>query len=167
MKILIVSDVHNQWNLLMRAIEVGHAEGCSTLLFAGDAHEPHIYSELSAFKGDIHTVWGNNDVPRFVFQTALLIYPRITSHGEEMNLEIGGKRFFMSHYPNAVSSALEKNPGAFDVLIHGHTHIQRGEQVGTAVIINPGECCGSRYGTSSCAILDTETMFIAFHTLNS
>lgn len=167
MKILIVSDAHNQWNMLARALEIGHSDKCEALLFAGDAHEPHIYAELSAFQGEIHTVWGNNDVPHFIFQAALLLNPRVKNHGDEMRISLGGKKVFMTHYPNVVSSTLDAEPTSFDVLIHGHTHQQRSQQMGTALVINPGECCGTRYGTASCAILDTETMFVAFHTLNS
>ncbi|MFM2414840.1 MAG: hypothetical protein RI911_533 [Candidatus Parcubacteria bacterium] len=166
MKILIVSDVHNQWNMLAEAIELGHTEGCTTLLFAGDAHEPHIYAELSAFKGDIHTVWGNNDVPHFVFQAALLLKPRITNHGDFMDIILDGKRFFMSHYPNEVAATLTKAPDVYNVLIHGHTHMRRDEHTGTAHIINPGECCGTRYGTPSAALFDTESMKVTFLTLS-
>ena len=165
MNILIVSDVHNQWDKLARAIEIGHEQNCETLLFAGDAHEPHVYAELSAFRGSIHTVWGNNDVPHFVFQAALLLHPRITNHGDLMTETIGNLRIYMTHYPAVVAAQLEKDSAAHDVLIHGHDHKRRADTIGTALVINPGECCGTRYGTASCAILNTETRTVTFHTL--
>jgi uncharacterized protein len=166
MKVLIVSDVHNQWDKLARAIEIGHEHQCETLLFAGDAHEPHIYAELCAFKGAIHVVWGNNDVPHFVFQAALLLHPRVTNHGDLMTETIGGLRIFMTHYPAVVTTQIQKDMNAHDVLIHGHDHKQRAERVASALVINPGECCGTRYGIPSCAVLDTETRSVTFHTLS-
>lgn len=165
MKLLLVSDVHNKWDMLSEAIRQGESAHCEVLLFAGDAHEPHIYAELNAFSGSIHTVYGNNDVPHFVFLAAQLLKPRIKNHNEEMRETFGGKRIYMSHYPRAVAEELKKDPDGFDILIHGHTHVRREERVGTALVLNPGECCGTRYGTPSAAILDTETMQPTFLTL--
>lgn len=165
MNILIVSDVHNRWDMLARAIARGIQSECTVLLFAGDAHEPHIYAELSAFPGDIHTVWGNNDVPRIVFQAAALIRPRIQNHGEEMHEVFDGKRVYMSHYPEKVADMLRNNPDSADILIHGHTHVRRDEHTGSVHIINPGECCGTRYGTPSAALFDTQTTQLTFLTL--
>ncbi len=165
MNVLIVSDVHNQWDKLAKAIEIGHEEHCEVLLFAGDAHEPHIYAELCAFTGEIHTIWGNNDVPRLIFQAALLLHPRVHNHGELMTETIGGLKVCMTHYPAVVAAQLTKDVSAHDVLIHGHDHKQRAEMIGTALVINPGECCGTRFGTASCAILNTETRAVTFHTL--
>jgi putative phosphoesterase len=165
MKILIVSDVHNQWDKLSTAIAHGVTEGCEVLLFAGDAHTPHIYSELCAFPGEIHAISGNNDKPHALFIPMLLMHPRVQHHGEVMDRVFDGVRMHMNHYPEVAEHAALS--GSYTLCIHGHTHRQRNELAGTTQILNPGEVCGSRYGTASCALYDTTHKTITFFTIPS
>jgi uncharacterized protein len=164
MKLLIVSDVHNAWEQLADAISKGIHAGCSTLLFAGDAHSPRIFAELSTFPGDIHVVSGNNDVPHMLFAAAALLYPRIHHHGEVMEASFDGVRVHMNHYPEIAQVAAQSSN--YDLCIHGHTHRARNEYKGTVQVVNPGECCGTRYGAATCVVYTTETREVLFKTLS-
>ncbi len=163
MKLLILSDVHRAWDKLSLAIRSGNAENCEVLLFAGDAESPDVYRILEEFNGEIHTVWGNNDIPHFEFNLYRMVHPQITHHGHEMNMLFDGVRIFMHHYPENAEEAART--GKFDVCIHGHTHRTRNELCKETTILNPGEICGTRFGTATYVLFDTETRTAALKTI--
>jgi predicted phosphodiesterase len=60
MKIAIMSDSHDRWEFLEKAIEIANEEGCSTFLFAGDLIAPPRIALLEKFNGEVKFVWGNS-----------------------------------------------------------------------------------------------------------
>jgi putative phosphoesterase len=162
--ILIVSDVHNEWANLQKAITLGTQHHCTHLFFSGDAHSADIYNYLDAFTGEIHCVYGNNDYPHLSFILRNKIYPRIKLHGEEMRLEVAGLHFFMSHYPEDADREAKATEGI--VAIHGHTHLARCTTLpNDSIVINPGEIIGTRFDIPTCAIFDTDTKIATFYDL--
>ena len=47
---------------------------------------------------------------------------------------------------------------AFDLICYGHTHKAHVERRGKSLIVNPGECGGWLYGTSTIAMVDLKQM---------
>jgi putative phosphoesterase len=47
--------------------------------------------------------------------------------------------------------------GAYDVVVHGHTHQASLSKEGRTLVVNPGEICGYLSGKSTFAILDATT----------
>lgn len=126
MKLLIVSDTHRRndnYFSLVREIEpdliihCGDSEGCE-------------YALTEAADCPVHLVSGNND-----FFSEL---PR------ELNLEIEGYRFWVTHGHNYyVSMGNERIVGeararGVDVVLYGHTHRPIVEKHGNILAINPG-----------------------------
>ncbi|MHB8839286.1 MAG: metallophosphoesterase family protein, partial [Gemmatimonadaceae bacterium] len=84
----------------------------------------------------VQAVYGNCDAP----WDPLLAQERV--------VEVEGVRIHVSHgqevgRPNA-ERLMAKYPG-FDVLVYGHTHVQKVERVGDVLVINPGAAGPRRF----------------------
>lgn len=127
----LISDTHG----LLRA-EVHEAlAGVSMILHAGDVGGAEILDEL-ALIAPVQAVLGNTDPPWVLALPA------------ERTLVVEGVRIHVSHghevgRPNA-TRLLRAYPG-FDVLVYGHTHVQKVERVGDVLVVNPGAAGHRRF----------------------
>ena len=136
----IISDTHAT---LPIAAEAALAD-CDHIIHAGDICAPDILPALRAY-APVTAVLGNNDYPEY---------------GDDVrrfaNVEIGGVRFLVAHYPRDVAPsahgtrALAPGDPLPDVSVHGHTHVPRivdGREAGPArLLICPGSCTRPRGG---------------------
>jgi putative phosphoesterase len=159
MKIAIMSDSHDNWTKLQQAVEIANQANCEILLFAGDLIAPPMLSYLQAFNGKVHFVWGNNEGEKVKLTRLMDKSENITLHGEVVGDyyedELDGIKIFMQHYPKVAELAAAS--GQYDLVIHGHTHVYREEQIGNTLLINPGEIQGAKTGESTFVIYDTQT----------
>lgn len=154
MKIGIISDTHdNIWRL---AEAIQYLLGVETLLHCGDLISPFMVHRLGqSFPGvPVHVVWGNNDGDRQAVSRAAQDYPEIHFHGEFADIEIGGLRIALVHYPKLARGLAESE--TYDLVCYGHDHTAYQEWVGSTLLLNPGEIMGLM-GTSSFVIYDTDT----------
>lgn len=163
MKLLILSDIHdNIWNL-EKALTMPVLQQTDSMLCCGDLCSPFIINLLGqGYKKDIHIVLGNNDGDvAAIFRNAAK-YSNIHIHGEYFRGEFGGKTFAMNHYPEKAQILAES--GAYDVVCYGHNHeIEKGKQVGQTLMLNPGAIMGFNGGNletidATFLVLDTDTM---------
>ncbi len=113
MKIAVIADTHNKLPadllpVLAEADEIWHL---------GDVMDGEIVRTLRGLGPSVIVVRGNNDFEE--------------SWPLRVVLERGGKSFLLIHEP-------PRRPGGADVILHGHTHIPRDEQIGSTRILNPG-----------------------------
>ena len=159
MKIGILSDIHdNIWNLRGALAALRDADAA---IVCGDLCSPFIIGLLAEGLPDkpIQIVFGNNDGDLFRIAQLSAQWPQITLHGEAFVGEIGGKRFFVNHYP-AIARAVDV--AAFDVICYGHDHQFVLEQHGGATLINPGAIMGYDAGNrkeipATFVVYDTES----------
>jgi putative phosphoesterase len=145
--------------MLSAAVTAGNEHGCGALLHAGDFISPPGIQVLAEFAGDIHIVWGNCDGEKVGMLRRLGELPRATHHGDVMECEIGGLRFYMNHYPGIAENAALS--GKYDVVVFGHTHEYHEDHTANGtILLNPGEIQGYRTGTSSVSIFDTESRHV-------
>lgn len=163
MIIAVLSDIHdNVWNLA-DALEKIAQVGASAVIFCGDFCAPFTLTQLGqGFSGPVHCVFGNNDGdPRLLLRNALAVQ-NVTLHGEYAELEVGGKRIAVNHYPEIARRLAES--GGFDLVCYGHNHLAKIEQVGSTVLANPGEVMG-RFGAPTFGLFDCETGTFSLHTV--
>lgn len=142
MKIGVISDTHNQIELIKKALDVFKKQGVGMIIHAGDLDLASTLDEFKNARVPIKMVIGNIDEEpeRFVERAeALGIDFEMNSF---LNFEIDGKRLFVFH-GNVLGKLDEviKILGAskkYDVIIHGHTHVPRNERVGDVLVLNPG-----------------------------
>jgi putative phosphoesterase len=150
MKVAILSDIHdNIWKLetLLADLEA------EVLVFCGDFCAPFTLAQIAeGFAGPIHVVFGNNDGDKLFLARVAGRFPQVTLHGEFAELEVGGRRLAVTHYPQ-IGQALAQG-GMYDLVCHGHSHEQVIERVGETLRVNPGEVMG-RFGRSTYALYDT------------
>jgi putative phosphoesterase len=155
MKIAIVSDSHDNWPLLKKAVEVANEHGCEVLLHAGDLIAPPGVAVLRNFNGNVHYIFGNNEGEKLGISRQVDASLNIKLHGNEMDETFGGVRVFMSHYPNV--SVLAYKTGEYDLVVYGHDHTYYVEKNEKTVMVNPGEACGYQTGMATCSLFDSET----------
>ena len=152
MRIAILSDTHdNIWVLkdLLAGLQA------DALLFCGDFCAPFTLAQIAeGFSGPVHIVFGNNDGDQLLLSQVAGRFSHVTLHGDLAELELDGRRLAVTHYPR-IGRALAKS-GVYDLVCCGHSHERTVEQVGTTVLVNPGEVMG-RLGLSTYAVYDTST----------
>jgi len=154
MLIGVLSDIHDNLANLRRALEIFKERQVEALIFCGDFCSP-IPSRVMAgeFKGDIHCVFGNGDGDRFaMLNAAHTQYPHLKLHGEYAELEFGGVKVAVTHYP-FYAQALART-GDYRAVFSGHTHEAGEKRFGECLWVNPGDIMGWK-GKPSCAVYDT------------
>lgn len=156
MKISIISDSHDDWEGLEKAVEISNKEDCKFLLFAGDLIAPPGIAILEKFNGDVKFVWGNNEGEKVGMTRKFDSLQNIELCGDIFEGEIDGIKIFMNHYPRIVE--LASKSGEFDLCIHGHTHTYREEKVNNTILLNSGAIKGDN---PTFAVFDTTTKEIS------
>ncbi len=153
MRIAVLSDIHdNIWKLETLLHQIDSA---GAVIFCGDFCAPFTLTQIGkGFDGPVHVVWGNNDGDKWLLTRNALAVGNVTLHGELAELELGGRKIAVNHYP-AIAQQLALS-GTYDAVFYGHDHTAFQSQVGRTLLLNPGEVMG-RFGKSTFAWYDTES----------
>lgn len=153
MKIGVLSDIHDNLQMLENALSIFAERSISTLIFCGDFCSPIAARALGAHSGDIHCVFGNGDGDPFtISKLANSKFPNLKLHGQHAELELGGVKVAVTHYP-LYGKALART-GDYAAVFSGHTHEVHEERIGDCLWLNPGEIMALE-GKATCAIYDT------------
>jgi len=153
MRIAVLSDVHdNIWKLEKVLAQTAAADA---LIFCGDFCAPFTLTQIAeGCRGPVHVVWGNNDGDKWLLTRNANAAGNVTLHGELAELELGGRRVAVNHYPHIARPLAES--GDYDAVFYGHDHKAHMERIGDTLLLNPGEVMG-RFGKSTFAWYDTDT----------
>lgn len=153
MKIAVLSDCHDHLANLARALELVQQHQAEHLLYLGDFCAPFTLTALAeGFSGPIDAVLGNNDGDPLHLCRISAKFPQVTLHEPLAELEIGGKKIALHHYPEVGIRLAESQ--VYDAVFTGHDHRKYTHQKGRTLWANPGEIMG-RYGEPSFGIYDT------------
>lgn len=151
-KIAIISDTHDNFTNLARALEQIHAAGAEMLLHCGDLCAPFMVSRLAQnFAGPIHIVFGNNDGDGRLLQSIAAKHPQVTLHGIYAEISAGNRTLAMIHYPEPARRIAQS--GQLDLVCYGHDHKRHHERIGKCHLVNPGELLGM-YGVLTWGLYD-------------
>lgn len=130
MLIGLISDTHG----LLRPGVHAALEGVELILHAGDVGGSEILDELGII-APVRAVYGNTDA---MWEPGLV---------QALDLTLGGLKVHVSHghelgRPKAASLAAAYDA---DVIVYGHTHVQRLERVGKRLVVNPGAAGPRRF----------------------
>jgi putative phosphoesterase len=118
----VISDTHGR----LRAEAIIALEGCDVIFHAGDVCDPSIVAQLNQI-APCHAVAGNCDDDESLPATCLRIF--------------AGLRILVHHGHLPVDEAAFRP----DVVITGHTHVPKIEQVGEVLRLNPGSAGPRRF----------------------
>ena len=139
MLIGLISDTH----ALIRAEALAALHGVERILHAGDVGGLSVLRELRGI-APVHAVTGNTDDP------ADGLPPRV-------DLELGGLRVCVTHGHELGSPRPDTLATRYDadVIVYGHTHRQRLDEVDGCLIVNPGAAGAARFNLKPCVALLT------------
>jgi len=158
----IVSDTHDNTDLVDRAVETFAEAGIETVVHCGDFVAPF---SVTPFDGDwaFYAARGNNDGEWAVESTVDSFGTYVGEMGE---LTLGESSVALYHgtSPAIVDALVEC--GNYDYVCHGHTHERGHEEYEGTVRINPGGIAiPPAPGPFSVATLETDTGAVEFHEL--
>jgi uncharacterized protein len=156
MLIAILSDSHEHWSNLNKAIAIANERKAEQLIFGGDLMAPGLGTkELLQFPWMIHCIMGNNDGEQVMITKYLLkswhaeVYP-----WSYMELELWWCKIFVTHFERIWQ--LIAKAGEHDLVVYGHNHLRHLEKNGSTILLNPWAILGNKE-EASFAFFDTET----------
>ena len=146
----VMSDSHDNLDMIHRAIRCLAAEGAECVVHAGDFVAPFAVKAVLCFGGPVYGVFGNNDGEKAGIARVCqnIVEPPHT-------LTLGGRRVVVAH---SADQAGEQALADAEIFIHGHTHRPLIEKHGTRLDINPGETGAWVSGRATVAVVDTESL---------
>ena len=147
MKVIIVSDTHNNWENFRKAIEWAHKENIKLILHCGDISAQELIIQANSFfKGEIKYVKGNAD---FNLQN-LPNFQEIEINLSSSDNSTRKRKIGFVHFPSDAKKMAQS--GKYDVVFYGHTHRAWDEKVACQSsfrpychMVNPGELAGQFY----------------------
>jgi putative phosphoesterase len=156
----VISDSHDNLELLKRALREVVSRGVQLVFHLGDFISPFTVKLMKELLGDIPVIGikGNNDGDVYQLLRLFTQY-NWTLKVEPSIINVGGRKILLVHgyggieettrLVNAWTTSLD-----VDVVLYGHTHNVDLRRMGEKLILNPGEVCGYITGKSSYAVLD-------------
>ncbi|MFX0082220.1 MAG: metallophosphoesterase [Candidatus Hodarchaeota archaeon] len=163
MKIACISDSHDNKDNILKTISIINERKIDAVIHCGDYVAPFVKRWFDKLDDDIkknfYGVFGNNDGERLLLKQNLGQLCQFAQNGNELILELGGKKIFVSHMPRKETIDALAHSGDFDIILSGHTHFLINKKYDNGVlVVNPGEICGYLTGKSTFAIIDTDKM---------
>ncbi len=146
MKICIVSDSHDRAPMLAAAVSAARQAGAEAVIHCGDLIGAMTLRPLIPIGLPVHVVHGNNlGDPVALWNLCAASDGLIRYHGADIDLELGGRRLFATHYPHYGRGMA--CTGDFDIVCCGHSHAASVEQQPTIAggmtwLVNPGSVGG-------------------------
>ena len=167
MQLGIISDIHENFHNLVRALQEMEADGVEQILCLGDMMNAGIAKILVHHTTPSYMIWGNNDGEKVDIVKA--------AHREGSNLtvslnvydfvEFGGKKIFISHYDDLAYPMAES--GRYDAVFYGHNHKVKQDKVNDCHVVNPGEIAAQKSGKATYALYDTDSNSVEIKELDN
>lgn len=150
MKILIVSDTHDNLENLKKIFDYTHKKNIRTLIHCGDVCNGDTLSLIEKNFDNIYLALGNADLKFSLFEK-----PKKTKIFESKGeVEIEGLKIGFCHIFNLKEQ--KENLKRFDFFFFGHTHWPFLKKEKNCFLANPGNLAGLFYKPTF-AVLDSKT----------
>lgn len=160
MKIGVLSDTHDQGDLIRKAVDIFNEENIAWVFHCGDWVSPFILYFFQGLKAPLRGVFGNNDGDKFRHLALKNKWGLDLEYEErflEMDIDSRLIAVFHGDYPGLVDALV--TCGKYDAVFHGHTHKRVNEHMGKTLSLNPGSLMketSSNVRGASIAIYDTK-----------
>lgn len=151
MKIIIISDIHDNIVNLEKVINWCVTEKVGALVCAGDITNSETLEFLATeFKGTIYLIRGNLEIYE---EAEIKKYKNINYYGRFGVANIEGKNIGICHEPSFTNELLKNTK--CDLIFYGHTHKPWIEERRGVKLINPGTL-GGVFQRASFAVWEVE-----------
>lgn len=151
MKIGIISDTHNEIEMVRKAVAIFREKDVDIVLHAGDLTSPRIIDMFKEFPCRFVLGNGDIDVEIITEKSKACGFGCVEAFCDFM---AGTKRVLVLHGNDVPMFRRFLTSGEYDYIIKGHTHIFENYVSHRTRIINPGSLYGGEENTI--AILDTQ-----------
>ncbi|MBC8482050.1 MAG: metallophosphoesterase [Planctomycetes bacterium] len=156
MKIGILSDSHDNYSNVQKAIDVFNDREAEVVLHSGDFVSSSTVSQFSQLQtARFVGVFGNCDHGKQGMKRAAAAFGG-EIHSGIFTGELDGAKVFMTHCCSVVDEVASN--GLYDLVVYGHTHKRDIRRVSNALVVNPGETAELSFGQTSIVMLDTASM---------
>jgi putative phosphoesterase len=152
MRIGILSDTHNRYRNVEKALRLLKDRGVTLVLHCGDIEDAQTVRLFQGFT--THFVFGNCDSDKTELRQAMQ-ESGATLHDHFGSLELEGRMIAWTHGDDARLKRDIEQSGAYDFLFYGHSHHAERHRTGKTVVVNPGALHRAREKTF--VILDLRT----------
>jgi len=146
-----MSDLHENYNSLRRALKIVEKRKVEDVIFLGDFINPSIAKELFSSGLKVKAVFGNNDGDKIALQKMaqgkIENSPCIETYDQ--------KKILIGHHFETLEALIASQE--FYLIVYGHIHKAEIRNEGKTLVVNPGECGGWVEGKSTIAVVDLET----------
>jgi len=160
MKLGILSDTHNEIARTQAALSIFRARGVESVIHGGDMTIPEI---IQLFDGwETAFVFGNIDRDKVALARAVSATAGPHHIGIAYQTTLNGWNIGVCHgHDNELLGAMIDS-GAYHLVLHGHTHSPRDEQIGKTRVICPGALGGRCPELRSICVFDLTTQAAEF-----
>lgn len=150
MRIGVVSDTHNNLPNVRRIVQIFNDAGVERVIHTGDITQPKTLEVFAHLDAPLFGVFGNNDQERPALDAAVreldfhFIDPPLALHWADRHVVV-------VHDPLELERV---DQSLYDIVLHGHTHLQTISYTGDRLTFNPGECAGMVQGLNAVGVLD-------------
>lgn len=161
MKIGVISDTHDQGDLIRKAVDQLNEEEVEWVFHCGDWISPFILYFFRELKAPLRGVFGNNDGDKFRHLRFKDRWGIDLDYEERfLEVELDSRRIALFHgdYPGIVNALVSSHQ--YDALFHGHTHLRVNETIDGVLSLNPGSLMKETSPTvkgASLAIYETKS----------
>ena len=155
MKIGIVSDTHNNLKNVRQIVTLFNDASVERVIHTGDITQAKVMQAFADLEAPLFGVYGNNDQGELHHLEDAADKMGFHFIQPPLTLDWAGRQIVVVHDP------LELEPidvHAFDVVLHGHTHMLRIEHKESHMIFNPGESAGMMKGKNAVGVLDLKSL---------
>ena len=153
MKFGLVGDTHNNLKSIENICDIFNENDVEFVIHTGDITLPKSLDLFKKLKMPLLGVFGNNDQEE---KESLkeICKKRGFSFSDELKIKFSNNKFIYAiHDPLDIKDNFYASG---NIIVHGHTHRFRDENVNESFIFNPGECAGMMKGLNQVGIIDTE-----------
>ncbi len=143
MKVLILSDVHNNLVNLKKVLDYARINKIKKLICCGDLASQEALDFLNDnFNGEIFYALGNMDLGYLDEYSNKTKYKKTIIFNEFGETEIDKRKIAFVHFPNIAEDLCRS--GKYDYVFYGHTHLPWEKKIGKCKMLNPGNATGDR-----------------------
>jgi len=155
MKIAIISDTHDNYYTLNKALKYIIDNKCDFLIHSGDLARPETLDHIATkFHKPIYICGGNADINLDEIQSIASIHPNVYYKKDYLDFKIDKIKIAVTHTPKSAKMLAQGSD--YDLVIHGHDHKPWQSHIGNTEILNPGNIQDTKY-PATFAVYDTKT----------
>jgi putative phosphoesterase len=167
MKILVISDIHENFDNLSRVLEQISNLWVEMIFCLWDLINGWIARMIASQDIPTHLVWWNNDWTRVAITKKFMEANNKSVVSDECFdiCKVGWQSIFLTHYP--LLAQLAAKSWDYNAVFYWHNHILSMEKIWSCVLFNPGEISAHKTQTCTFWIYDTVSNTVEIHNIQN